>query len=276
MKSKPRQSGLTLIEMTVVIMVVALLVTFSMPSVRALFKSFEFQSGGKPMISSALAAARAIAAKEQRYAGIRFQSAYRTKGCLMAPQYMIFIVYEEPRKMGNLSNGFRAVEGIEPVKLPESIGVMDLRVRTSVSSSSNDRPIAESDLDDANPVNLDIYGNNKYVTDTTTFSVIFSPTGKLVVHDVRVRNKDGKYQPNPSESDDDIFNSTVNVVSYSKAMFIQDDYPEFGLGEEPSRRSFVIYDKSKLAQMNAAERYKYLHSLDVIYLNPYTGTVINK
>ena len=39
---------------------------------------------------------------------------------------MIFIVHDEPKNMGGLANGFRAVEGLEPMKLPDTMGVIDL------------------------------------------------------------------------------------------------------------------------------------------------------
>ena len=113
MKAKSRQSGLTLMEMTVVMAVVAMLTVFGLPAVRTLLNSFESQAGARAMISASLASARAIAAKEQRYAGVRFQNRYQqdNKGC----QYMIFIV-QDP---SILAWGFRAVGGINPIKLPD-------------------------------------------------------------------------------------------------------------------------------------------------------------
>ncbi|MHC4169537.1 MAG: pilus assembly FimT family protein, partial [Planctomycetota bacterium] len=73
MKTKSRQSGLTLPEMTVVVTIIALLTAIGLPAVRALLNSYQNRSGAHSMISAALASARAIAAKEQHYAGIRFQ-----------------------------------------------------------------------------------------------------------------------------------------------------------------------------------------------------------
>ncbi len=75
-----------------------------------------------------MASARAIASKEQCYAGIRFQKRYDpTNPITQASQYIIFIIKENDKNLsGNLVNGFRAVKGIQPIKLPDSIGVMDL------------------------------------------------------------------------------------------------------------------------------------------------------
>ena len=74
MNAKSRQSGLTLMEQTVVVACIAALVVLGLPAVRTFVKSFESQGSTKAMISAALASARAVAAKEQHYAGIRFQA----------------------------------------------------------------------------------------------------------------------------------------------------------------------------------------------------------
>ena len=118
-----RTTGLTLIEMTLVVATMALLAGFAVPAVRALLNSFQTQSGVKSMIEAALSSARAMAMSSQNYVGIRFQKlctaqdpADPLKDLFNAPQYMIFIVHEEPKKIGGLANGFRAIEGLEPVR----------------------------------------------------------------------------------------------------------------------------------------------------------------
>ena len=277
MKYNNRQFGITLTEMVVVVAIVAMLVTFGLPAICGLLSSFETQSGAKTMISAALASARAIAAKEQRYAGVRFQMDSN------GDQYMIFVIHDF-NKTG-LNPGFRAVEGVKPVKLPETTGVMDLTVRVNHDTHWTDaedlteEPVKVNYLDDANPMNIGIDGKNRNITDMCTFTVVFSPGGRLVCRDVRVRNQDGIYQPdntNPSKiSMDAVFNSPVNIETRNVGMFIQDDYAELGLGAELSRSSFVIYDKAQFDKMDAAGRYNYLKSLEVVYINPYTGTIIN-
>jgi len=269
MRKKSKRPAHTLTEMTVVIATVALLATFGLPAIRAFLNTFEFQGGAKAMISAGLASARAIAAKEQRYAGIRFQNKYEqdNKGC----QYMVFII-QDP-KIG--AYFFRAVEGLEPIKLPDSIGVMDLMVRINHGTHWRD---AEDTSDEA--VKLDYLDDTVYITDTSSFSIVFSPSGKLIIHDLRVRNSDGIYNPdndNPLKvSMDDIFNSGNNITNYSIGMFVQDDYAYLGLGAESSRNRFVIYDKTLFDRMNRVERFNYLDDLEVIYINPYTGTMIQR
>ena len=274
---KPRATnkGLTLMEMTVVIAVMALLAVFGLPAIRALVNSFESEGGAKAMISASLASGRAIAAKEHHYAGIRFQKLYdpNDPDLLNAPQYMVFIIHDQPNT--DLANGFRAVKGINPIKLPDSLGVMDLRIRTSLDeSNSSDEPI-EAGSDSESNDNID---DPNELRDTTAFSIIFSPSGKLLLHDVRVSNRNGE-RKNSNSSKDDIFNTKDNVTDALNpvGMFIQDDYAELGLGKEPSRRSFVIYDKSEFNKVDKSKRYSdYLKYLEVIYINPYTGTMIKR
>ncbi|MGA1980617.1 MAG: hypothetical protein ABSG99_08690 [Sedimentisphaerales bacterium] len=248
--------GLSLMEEVVVVAAIAILVAFGLPAVRALFRSIESEGGGKAMISAALSTARAIAAREQRYAGVRFQNKYQQdgRGC----QYMIFIINDED--MSTLGDEFRAVEGYKPMKLPDSVGVMDLMINKTVKIGS------DSDID-----------TPEELIDTTSFSILFSPSGKLVIHDVQTRNRDG--QPTATTSKDDIFNVKSNV-EIGIGMFVQDDYPSDGLDKEPSRNSFIIYDRTIFEKLNPNSRYTdYLKDLaekEVIYINPYTGTMINK
>ena len=256
-------------EMAVVIAAIVLLGSFGLPAVRTFLDSFESGASAKAVISAALASARAIAAKEQRYAGIRFQKAYNPDAPLdplKADQYMVFIV-QDP-SMG--AYFFRAVEGLQPIKLPDTFGVMDLRYRTNTNPRySGDAPIV-SDIEIAD---LNI------LRDTTAFSIIFSPSGKLVIHDVRVRNRDGERDTSPTVSFDDVFNKKVQVDT-GIGMIYQDDYANLGLGMDESRRSFVIFDRQEFRRAyEKGQAYSgYLQRLlpDAIYINPYTGTMIGK
>jgi type II secretory pathway pseudopilin PulG len=287
MREKNRQCGLTLTEMTVVIVTIALLLGLGLPAVRALLDSFESGSGAKGMISGALASARAIAAREQRYAGVRFQKAYNPQGPLSASQYMIFIV-QDPNI---LAYGFRAVKGVEPIKLPDSIGVTDLTIVRLRNSVNPGNPLTEIRLDGPGLTDAQrdaLIDEARELTDATTFSIIFSPSGKLVTHGVRVRNRDGYVDSaaNPDISMDDTFNKKLQVDNRI-GMFYQDDYygagwspyTDFGLGPEPSRSSFVIYQTEKFNQacQKALAWSEYLATLvrERVHINPYTGTIIS-
>ena len=275
MNNKQRTKfGLTLTEMAVVIAVMVLLFGLGLPAINMLVNSFESHSGAMSLISTALSSARAIAAKEQRYAGIRFQTAYDpcTPDSIKTAQYMIFIIHEEPRKMGNLTIGFKAVQGLKPIRLPETVGVTDLRYRPNLFS-----PRGDGFADHDNEIN-----NLNVVRDMTSFSIIFSPAGKLVIHDVRVRNRDGKTEgtETPDVSRDDIFNTLTKITNINDptGMFIQDDYTSMGLGKEESRKSFIIYEKDKFLTAHQKGRAwsDYLVNLTAKrhYINPYTGTII--
>ncbi|MCX5638409.1 MAG: hypothetical protein NTX52_12065 [Planctomycetota bacterium] len=275
--------GLTLTEMTVVIASIVLLAAIGLPAIRAFIRSFESQSGTKSMISAAFASARAMAAKEQRYAGIRFQQ--DTHG----HQYMIFIVWEEPKKMDGLTVGFRAVEGLKPIKLPDSIGVMDLKIVTNRDDSSFYKEIQLDDPTLPAAVADGWINESRELTDTTTFSIIFSPSGKMVVHRVQVRNRNGAVDSGSNSviSGDDVFNKKAQVDA-GAAMFYQDDYfgaawslyANLGLGPEYSRNSFIIYDRKEFTQAyqkgQAYSGYLYRLVPEAIYINPYTGTIISE
>ena len=269
---------MTLPEMTVVVAIIALLTALGLPAIRALVNSFQTQSGAESLISAALASARAMAAKEQHYAGIRFQQDSTGN------QYMVFIVHDFEKT--GLSPGFRAIEGAKPIKLPENSRIMDLRVRTNHGMNWTDagdpldQPLGAGHLDDTNPLNLvGPYGKNMYITDTSSFSIVFSPAGKLLVRTVRLRNRDGIYRPDNSVparlSTDDVLNSPVNIANFGIGRFVQDDYAELGLGAEPSRNRFVICDMTQFDELNATGRFNYLNGLALVHINPYTGTIIS-
>jgi Tfp pilus assembly protein PilE len=291
MKTRAKQSGLTLPEIAVVIATIALLAGFALPAIRALLNSFQTQSGAEAMISAALSSARAIAAKDQRYAGVRFQQD------LSGSQYMIFVV-QDPIIM---AYGFRAVKGVKPIKLPDSISAMDLTVVVSRNEQNPANPLQEIRIDNLLLSLTDserdaLIDEPRELSDITTFSIIFSPGGKLVIHGIRVRNRDGfvDSMSNTDISYDDVFNKKQQVdqkyAGYDRTatppgagMFYQDDYfdaawPNLSLGPEPSRNSFVICnkDKFKKAYDNGRAWTDYLAQIapERIYINSYTGTMI--
>ena len=293
MKTRYRQSGRTLAEIVVVIAAIVLLGSLGLPAIRSFLGSFESGAGAKPVISAALASARAIAAREQKYAGIRFQKAYNPDAPLdplKADQYMVFIINDP----GIGAHYFRAVKGLEPVKLPDGLGVMDfaILINRNVQNPVNPGVGDQVFLNDPNltPADRDGWLNEpRELTDTTTFSIIFSPSGKLVMRGVRIRNRDDTTEATetPIISMDDTFNTLTKISDPVNpiGMFIQDDYfgapSDYGLGPEPSRRDFLIYDRKefKVAYDNGRAYSDYLSKLipnEVIQINPYTGTMVEK
>jgi hypothetical protein len=278
MKRKHNITGFSLFEVTIAVSIVVILTGLAIPAVMALYESFHNDNGAITTISTAMTVARATAARERRYAGIRLQQDKDGE------QYIVFIVHN-PDKTG-LSTGFTAIEGQKPIKLPAGTLVTDLRVRVNHGSGSLDAesvldgPLNATYLDNTNSTNLGPDGKNIYITDMTCFSIIFSPNGSLIIHDVRTRNKEGIYRPDltiPAKiSKDDIFNSPESIHNAGAGMFIQDDYAQLGLGAEPSRNMFISYDKNHFDKLSAQDRLNYLISLSPTYINPYTGTIINR
>ena len=220
MRNKNKQSGISLTEILVVIAVMAILMGVSVPAVKQLTASFESSTGTRQLINAALSGARAIAVRNQTYAGVRFQED------INGNTYIVFIEHDSgydptnaPEPFGTgLANGFRAVLGRKPMKLPE-----DVRIPNGTT-------------------------------------VVFSSSGKLTIHDVRVRNKDGKIDSSPVSSNDTIFN-VASIVDSGDAMFYQDDYPPT-FDEKPSVPSITIGSKKEPTVSK------------VEYISPYTGELV--
>jgi len=257
MNLRAKKHGISLTEMVIVVAGVALLAYLTVPSVSSLIRSFDSPASARTLISGALASARAIAAREHRYAGIRFQKAFDSDNPLEAAQYMIFIVHDVERT--GLASGFRAVEGLEPIRLPDSVGVTDLR------QGSLGDALIEFDVDFVTrPPDWPTT-----VMDATTFSILFSPSGKLVRHTVRAQS---------ANINDAVFNEFVTVRD-GDAMFLEDQWSPDQPNDELSRASFIIYDSRRFEQAYRQGR-AYSGCLEelvpeMIYINSYTGTMIS-
>ncbi|MBE0536357.1 MAG: hypothetical protein IH624_11865 [Phycisphaerae bacterium] len=291
MRRYGRHSGVTLSELLVVMGVMTVLAVLAVPTGKKMVDSFESSSGVRQVIGAALSNARAIAAKEGHYAGVRFQQD------LNGDQYMIFIIHDPAAAPSNaqiaadpyvtgtgLANGFRAIQGRKPIKLPPNIGVLDLRLVTRTSRAA---PLYTIDYSETVLNTDNLLNTANLIPESSTFSVVFSPSGKLSLQEVRVRNRHGIPDTLTRTGDistDDIFNKQDRVFA-GQAMFLQDDYlrawwspvPTFAnYGPEMSRNCFVIYDKKRLAATAAAQRWTdYLQELDPVYVNPHTGELVN-
>lgn len=252
------KNAFSIIELLVVMSVIAILVVIAIPAMNAMQKSFD-SGGAESMISTALATARTLAIKNNHYAGVRFQKACDPANVLKAAQYMIFIVYNSDSQITNWVCGFIAVEGYKPIKLPENVSMIDMiRRRERTSRTCNDPTpyhedrLAETDLGNDIAVNI---------TDTSTFSILFSPAGKLVTQEVRCRG-----------------NQSINDIVFNDpptGMFLEDNHDDIGIGVENSRREFWIYDRQKFEKMTtASQRWNYLNGLTALRINPYTGEII--
>lgn len=232
--------GISLTEALVVVSIIAILLAISIPAARELGRSLDQSMGAVSVIDAALANARAIAIREQKYAGVRFQQD------VLGNQYLTFIVHDPAATQK--ANGFRAVENKKPMALPEAMGVIEDGVSTDAGL------IAAGGMNDK-----------------STFSMVFNASGRFVTHMVQVYNKDGKTD---NSSTDKIFNTLQNVRD-GKAQFIQDS-STVGYEPEDSVAAFRIYDKRELQKMSATPWTGYLRDLERHSINLYTGELIKK
>ncbi len=251
MNRKSVHSGISLIELMIVIGTMVILMAIAVPAVKGIIASFDNSAGARPLINAALSAARSIAIREQTYAGVRFQEDADGN------TYMIFIVHDLQRT--GLANGFCAVTGRNPMKLPDDTGVLQ-----TFEAGQTD---AEKDT---------LMSTASGLTGQSTFSIVFSPAGRMVVHPVRIRNMNGYHDGYASISDDTIFNIAVRVEA-GRAMFYQDDYPALGLEEEYSRREFLIYDKKAFKLIFPTQRYSnFFKKVRTEHISSYTGEIVTE
>jgi Tfp pilus assembly protein PilE len=241
MRISAKQSGLTITEVLTTVVIIVVLTLVSLPAIDSFFDSMSSTGSAEAMINAALSNARAMAISKQRYVGVRFQLAYNNSdpnNPFAADQYMIFIMSDY--QSTNLASGFIALDGMKPMKLPESLAAMEIVAD-------------DSEIEDIDKVN-----------DKTTFSIVFSPSGAMLLHDVRVVGQN---------VNDSVFNDMPN----SKAMFQQDTDVTPPFKKELSCRSFRIYDTKEFKRAyDAGQPYSgYLQGLKPVYINPYTGTVIS-
>lgn len=276
MRTKQNKTGFTLTELMVAMAIMAVLAGVMIPAAKALISSFENADLTGQIIGAALKNARAVAmaSDDVEYAGIRFQ--HDGDG----NQYMILITKDIDTMSWSVANGFKAVKGHKPMKLPATLGVMDLKYSDRVYNGNGSANLGLTQpLDVAS--DTDINADNE-LNDTTTFSIIFSSSGKLVTRQVWVRNRAGLVSGSLTEGD--VFN-VIDNVDNGIGKFLQDDhdgsptsvYPaqEEGYGFENSRNSFVIYNKDRLKSVPSFSRWTdYLQYLKVAYVNPYSGQII--
>jgi len=262
--------GFTLVEMLVVVAIVGLLTALTVPNVPGMIRSHKM-SAARNLIKSALGQAQAHAAKYQKYAGVRFQ--FDRDGWEKGQQYLVLI---EKHPDPSNANGFVAVPNAKPVALPAGTAVISLEVdNPPIFLGANYNQY----LDDSYVGLLPGLGviDLSNIMGATTFSIIFSPTGQMVVKDVRIHERD---------ANDSIFRSG-GLLSYDEHYC-----PLIGnmtgnhapwCGAESSALGLYVYVTAAMREVGAGERYSALISrhgsseqVERILINTYMGTIINE
>ncbi len=254
MNKKQQQSGFTLIEILVVVAIIAVLVTLSLPNTMGIIRSHR-AAATKNLIRNALAQAQAHAAVTQKYAGVRFQ--FTKDQWQNNRQYLVLIENE------TTGSDFVAIRNAKAAALPVGMGV--------ISQTAS--------LSGAIPDNLTQFS----VMGETTFSIIFSPTGQLVTKDVYLQPKEERDEYGILI--DSIVNTDVNVDDGIGLLYCDDWMGGNWRHTESSALGLYIFDADKLMSIDglnmspddkAGERAIYIQSLEPILINIYTGTIIRE
>jgi prepilin-type N-terminal cleavage/methylation domain-containing protein len=268
-------SGFTLVENLVALSIIVIVSGLGLFGIHSFLESYE--SGGQTQfqIAAALSNARAIAAREGRCAGVRFQRAYNPQGFDKADQYMIFIIKSDLNNASRYDmDSFHAVEGKKPIKLSGSVMVMSTGTGSYGGLINSDSSIdTEAELRDA-----------------LTFSIIFSPSGRLIKPQVLVRNKDNVANPDNEGgiriSYDSVFNSFSNVTStdklYQAGQFFQDNAnsgaidPIDGLEQETAADALMIFSREDFENVDPGYRWSdFLDFVKPFNINTYSGELID-
>jgi hypothetical protein len=187
---------------------------------------------------------------------------------------MILIEKGKP-KVGYSPSGteYNAVPNTKPAALPAGICIITGTI-----------PYGNTDLDDGKGNFYNSAYPNRGMDDEVTFSVVFTPTGQMVIKDVMVLEQSTANLMNP----DPIFGSLAAVNKSVVLPF----YPQFyhdrswvdgtGVGptwcyQESSATGFYIAEVEGLKDCPLGERWtKYIGGLEPCMINMYTGEVFEQ
>jgi len=261
MANSRKNRGFSLVEMLVVVSIIVLMLSLAMPNAAELIRSQKLNSA-ENMIRGAISQARSHAATNQRYAGVRFQ--FDRTGWEKGRQYLVLI-----ENQPIASNTFVAVPNVKPLLMPDGLGVISLGV-------NNDNMLLDNE---ASPTGI---------LGSTTFSIIFSPTGQIVFKNIYLHPKTcldktinhyrrvelpssdnrkallycDEFIPDSFETDPDFPNSIPN-----KLWCIT----------ELSTGGLYMYETEKMLAVPANLRWsEYVSKLTPMLINGYTGQIIEE
>ena len=264
----------TLTEMLVVMAIIGLLVGMSVPAYNSIMKSHR-NTASKNLIRASLLRAKAHAAGTQRYTGIRFQfgpgaidpagDEAERKWLTTKKQYLVLI-----EKVSNSTlYDFAAVADVKPSILPPGVVVMANNL----------------DFDYDGDVDVQDFDEDIDLLDGTTFSIIFSPSGEMVVKTVQIVRR------NDPSVVDAIFGDSADVDDEDRtstdppASLLYFDDPSYmsesfwvsapWCQEESSMTGFVLFEIGSVMDMAWGEELRqFITDAQPTLINAYTGSLL--
>ena len=264
------EAGFTLIEMLVVVGIIAIMVSLVMPAGSSMIQSHR-KSSAQNLIKTSLAQAQAYAAKERKYAGIRFQLAGGGR------QYLILVeakrvVITDGNSYGawnfyDLMDLYVPVDNVQPTAMPTGTVVLN-----------------------ASELDFDIDANTEVedweLEGATTFCVIFSPSGQLVKKPAQCGPR---VDPTVTQLeylayanlDDKIFVGT-EIMPPREGLPLSGDLICLNNSPRPvkySQTGLLLFQLKELEEMDPVERYDYIMDSLVskaLMINVYTGKLIEQ
>ena len=216
--------GFSLIELLVVIAIMSILIGITIRSVRMVSSKMASVDTVRTMVGTALTTSRTLAMAQQTHIGIHFSVS------VDGTHLLSFIRDDNTYVEDTNIRRYRVIVGnrnmVKETSIPSNIGLLDMQVGGNK---------IDKDTDTNDPFKL---------LDTNTFSMVFSPAGKLVLRFMWIVDADNNLEL---------------------------------LGPEVSRNCLYIYDKTTFEKVDVNNRYTgYLQYLPPVLINYYTGKVINK
>jgi len=248
----------TLVEMLVVVVIVGLMMTIGMPALKGMFAGNRV-SQARNLIRTMLSEAQSLAVTQQRYVGVRFQ--YDKDGWENGRQYAVLV----EKVAAGASIGiyeYNAVVNLKPMALPLGVGVISM--------------VAQNDIDLDDTLNSLAKNGDGGIRDFTTFTIVFSPAGQMVVKDVEVRSRLTFF--------DSTFNSEFEV-NRGVALLYMDrwSFPTVNLDGaiwnwgELSTTGMYLFEVEVMQGVDVNNRWDgYVRELEAMLINIYTGAVIEE
>jgi len=236
--SRRGAGAFTLIELMIVISAITLILSITLPSIVGMFGAGA-DAQAVNIVTAQLMAARSKAVCDATYAGVHVQLGNPDHGlggqCWLA---VVEIVERQPNLV------FGKSEGYAPIRLPGDIALGELSTRSVSGSGYNQTGVANED-------------------DFTTFTIVFSPSGKLVT---QVEGQDIAFK-----TTDVLFSSDPNLGVWK--LDVANRNTNGGSAGEPGATALTLFEYGKyVSRSDAAAKRDYLEEAgQFLPVNVHTG-----